>query len=167
MTQQRLEGKRVSPVKGILTIAALAVSIILISWAEQALDRAAPIGAFRFAVWIVVAAECVAIFRMSYQCFRYTLDGGHFFVERIYGDQGRVVHDIDRAAVLAIGPKDDIFKRYGNGQAYESATIRGCALPQKAIAYRKGDHSDTVSLLLIQPDQAMAEALDAWLAEDA
>ena len=111
------------------------------------------------AVWLIIVAEAVAVMRLSVMEFRYTVDDGRFFIERVYGDHARIVHDIPLKDILAVGDQDEIFKKYGNGQSYDKATLRENKLPKKAIAYRR-EGADAVRLMLIQPEELLLHALE-------
>jgi hypothetical protein len=158
MIRQTLKGRALSPVKGALVIVGLAVSIVLVSWIERAIALSTGFQYGAFAVWALIIVELMAVLRMSAMEFRYSLGEGHFFVERVYGGSARIVHDIPLSRMLAFGPKDDIFKRYGNAQTYEKAVIKQSGLPEMAVAYAR-ENGDAPALLVIQPDEAMTSAL--------
>ena len=162
MIHQSLKGRSLSPLKGILLIAGLAVSIVLVSWVERAIALSTGFQYGSFAVWILVVAEVMAVLRLSVMEYRYSLGEGRFFVERVYGGSARITHDIPLSRVLAFGPKEEIFRRYGNAQTYEKAVVKEIQLPEAAIAYTK-ENSDAPALLVIQPDEAMAAALRAHI----
>ena len=159
MTQQLLRGKRLTPLQGILLIVLFAVSIVLVSWIERALDMATGLGSGRFIVWILIVIEAFFLLRLGFKSYRYTLTEDRFCVEAVYGDQARLVHDIPTEQIAAFGPKDDIFRRYGNGQSYEEATVRGADIPPMALVWRR-DKDDLARLLVIQPDDDMTKALN-------
>ena len=159
MVQQRLKGRSVSPVQGLLIIAGIIFSIIFVSWLERVSGLAAGLQYGGMAVWLIIVAEAVAVMRLSVMEFRYTVDDGRFFIERVYGDHARIVHDIPLKDILAVGDQDEIFKKYGNGQSYDKATLRENKLPKKAIAYRR-EGADAVRLMLIQPEEPLLHALE-------
>ena len=159
MVQQRLKGRSVSPVQGLLIIAGIIFSIIFVSWLEGVISLAAGLQYGGMAVWLIIVAEAVAVMRLSVMEFRYTVDDGRFFIERVYGDHARIVHDIPLKDILAVGDQDEIFKKYGNGQSYDKATLRENKLPKKAIAYRR-EGADAVRLMLIQPEEPLLHALE-------
>ncbi|MBR3505363.1 MAG: hypothetical protein IKO07_14130 [Clostridia bacterium] len=165
MIRQSLKGRALSPVKGALLIAGLAVSIVLVSWVERAVALSTGFQYGSFAVWLLVAAEALAVLRLSAMEYRYSLGEGQFFVERVYGGSARVVHDIPLDRIVDFGPKDEVFSRRGNAQTYEKAVVKQVALPEAAIAYQKGDAAP--ALLVIQPDEAMAAALRAAVTQSA
>lgn len=158
MIHQSLKGRGVSPLKGVLLILGLAVSIVLASWIERAVALSTGFQYGAFAVWGLVIAEVLAVLRLNVMEYRYSLGEGHFFVERVYGGMGRVTHDIPLDRLLAAGPKDEIFKEYGGAQTYEKAVVKTCSLPEMALAYAK-DGGGAAALLVIQPDEAMATGL--------
>ena len=158
MVQQRLKGRSVSPIQGLLIIVGIIFSIIFVSWLERIINMTTGFQYGGMAVWLIIVAEAVAVMRLSVMEFRYTVDNGRFFVERVYGDHARIVHDIPMKDILAVGDQDEIFKKYGNGQSYDKATLRDNKLPKKAVAYQKAG-ADTVRLILIQPEEPLLNAL--------
>ena len=165
MITQRLNGQSVSPLKGALIIAGLALSIVLLSWIERAVALSTGFQYAGFAVWILVGAEALAVTRLSVAALHYTLDGGHFIVRRVYGQSGRVIYDIPLDSAVAFGAKDEIFRKYGNAQTYDSAVSKKEKLDQMAIAYKKPGRED-VSLIVIQPDDAMLRGLMAAIGKE-
>ncbi len=159
MIQQRLKGRSVSPVQGLLIIAGIIFSIIFVSWLERVISLAAGLQYGGMAVWLIIVAEAVAVMRLSVMEFRYTVDAERFFIERVYGDHARIVYDIPLGDILAVGDQDAVFKEYGNGQSYDKATLRENRLPVKAVAYRKAG-ADAPQLMLIQPDESLLHALE-------
>jgi len=158
MTEQRLKGRTVSPLKGFVIIVGIVLSIIVVSWLERFLSAVTGLSYFSYAVWVVIILEAAAVMRLSVMEYRYVLADGHFIVQRVYGDHARVVQDIPVEQIAAVGRTEDIFKRYGNGQSYEKAVMRQSMIEQQAIAYRKAE-DDAWKLLVIQPDEAMKKAL--------
>ena len=165
MVQQRLKGRSVSPLQGIAIVLGIVLSIMIVSWLERLISVAAGLQYAGMAVWLIVVAEAVAVMRLSVMEFRYTVDDGRFFIERVYGDHARIVHDIPLKDILAVGDQDEIFKKYGNGQSYDKATLRENKLPKKAIAYKK-EGAETVRLMLIQPEEPLLRALERASAEN-
>ena len=162
MIRQSLKGRPVSPVRGILLILGLAVSIVLVSWLERAIAMTTGFQYGSFAVWALIVAEVMAVMRLSVMEYRYSLGEGHFIVERVYGGLARVTHDIPLDSLLAVGPKEEIFKQFGSAQAYEKAVMKQSPLPEMALAYAKPGAA-AAGLLIIQPDEAMSAGLRAAL----
>ncbi len=167
MIQQRLKGRAVSGPAGALIVLGLAVSIVLVSWLERALELSLSNGFqyFSFVVWVLIAAEVVAMMRLSVMEYRYTVADGRFFVERVYGSHARIVQDIPLDGLLGVGARDEVFRRFGNAQVYEKAVLKSVALPEMALAYRKDGGAP--GLLIIQPDEAVLGALEAAIHENA
>lgn len=158
MVQQRLKGRTVSPVKGILLVSGIVLSIVLVSWLERLIALTTNIQYAGMAVWLLIVLEAMAVMRLSVMEYRYTVDDGRFFIERVYGDHARIVHDIPLSDIVAVGDQKEIFRTYGNGQSYDKAVLRESTLPTRAIAYKK-DGADSVKLILVQPDEAILGAL--------
>ena len=158
MIQQDLKGHGVSGWLGALMIVGFAVSIVLVSWIERAIALTTGFQYGAFAVWALVVVEAMAVMRLSVMAYRYTIADGRFFVERVYGDHARITCDIPLKTVLAIGERDDIFKRYGGAQAYDKAVMKETALPEMALAYAR-EKDEAAGLLLIQPNGEILNAL--------
>lgn len=158
MVQQRLKGRTVSPVKGILLVGGIVLSIVLVSWLERLIALTTNIQYAGMAVWLLIVLEAMAVMRLSVMEYRYTVDDGRFFIERVYGDHARIVHDIPLSDIVAVGDQKEIFRVYGNGQSYDKAVLRENTLSTKAIAYHK-DGAEQMKLILIQPDEAIVSAL--------
>ena len=158
MYQQHVKGRSVSTPLGILIVLGIAASIVLVSWLEQAIRMTTGFQYGAAAVWVLVVAEAVAVMRLSVMEFRYTIADGRFFIERVYGDHARIVHNIACADILAVGGEDEIFKKYGNGQAYDRAAMKGVSLPRQAVAYR-GRDGEPVRLIVFQPDEEFLRRL--------
>ena len=161
MIQQSLKGRSISRPAGALAVLGLAASIVLVRWIELALAMTTGFQYGAFAVWALIVAEAAFVMRLSVMGYRYTVSDGRFFVERVYGDHARIVHDIPLSGVLAVGGRDDVFRRYGNAQAYDRAVLRGAECPEKALAYAPGKGADGAArLLLFQPNEEIFRALE-------
>lgn len=165
MTTQLLKGRSVSPVAGVLVIAGLVASIALAGWTERALAEIESLRYIRFAVWAVVVLEAALCMRLSARSYRYTADGDRFVVETVYRDHTRVTHEIPAGQIVAVGLKDEVFRTYGNAQAYDRAALRQSAYADRVVAYKK-DRDDIVRLLLIQPDEDMLGAIEGMISPD-
>lgn len=159
MIQQSVKGASVSPLKGALIIAGLAVSIVLVSWIERAIALSTGFQYGSFAVWALIIIEAVFIVRLSVMACRYTVTEGRFFIERVYGDHARIVYDIPLSSILAVGGKDEVFRKYGNAQSYDSVTIKSYPQPEKALAYA-ANYGEAAKLLLFQPNDEIFAALN-------
>ena len=160
MIQQSVKGRQISPLAGILVVVGLAVSIVLVSWIERAIAMTTGFQYGSFAVWILIVIEAVFIMRLSVMACRYTVAEDRFFIERVYGDHARIVYDIPLSSILAVGEKDEVFKKYGNAQAYNSVVIKKYEYPEKALAYAAKD-GEAAKLLLFQPNDEIFAALSA------
>lgn len=163
MVRQRVKGRTVSPLVGILLILGIALSIVVIGWIEQAIQlvTGSQLGAV---MWLLVVAEAALAMRLSVMEYLYTVADDKFYIERVYGDHGRIVYDIPIKDIAAFGGKAEIFKEYGNGQSFDKAVMRHCTLKEMAIAYHK-ENSEQMKLLVIQPDEELRAALDRAIAE--
>ncbi len=166
MIQQVVRGRSVSRGAGLLIVAGLAVSIVLVSWIERAVAMTTGFQYGAFAVWALVVAEAVAIVRLSVMAYRYTVSDGRFFIERVYGDHARIVHSVQLNRVLAVGPRDEIFRRFGNAQAYDRAVIKKAEFPEKALAYA-AEGGGAARLLVFQPNEEILAALEKAALENA
>ena len=162
MYQQEVKGKHLSPLAGIGLIVLMVLSIIVAGMAEQAIS--ALVGRnYGFVVWGVAAVEVFFLLRLSVQEHRYTLTEGRLFIESRYGDSARIIHDIALGAICDIGTEQEIFEKYGNGQAYDKVHTRGCPLPFSALAYRKDSE---IRLLLFQPDDQLCALIREQISQE-
>lgn len=154
---QRLKGKPVSPVKGILAIIGIIASILIVSFLEKLIKEVTGLQYASMAVWLIVVAEAVLVMRNTNLEYGYYVAGGRLTITRGYGSNQRQIYELAAQDMVAFGEKDDIFKQYGNGQTFDSATINDKTLKQMALVYRKG--KDEIQLLVLQPDETVEKAI--------
>lgn len=154
---QRLKGKPVSPIKGILAIIGIIASILIVSFLEKLIKEVTGLQYASMAVWLIVVVEAVMLMRNTNLEYGYYVTDNRFTVTRGYGSNQRPIYDIPAEDIIAFGEKDGIFKQYGNGQTFDSATINDKTLKQMAMVYRKS--KDETQLLVLQPDEEMEKAI--------
>ena len=164
MYQQDVKGKKISPLIGVAMIALIVVSIMAAGILEQVIAQMTGMTLGSMLVWALVVLEVFLLFRLSVREYRYTLTEGRLFIEARYGNSTRIIHDISLTAVQAIGPEEEIFKQYANGQAFDRVFTKGCEIRPSVIAYRKGDE---IKLLLFQPDDTLIELIRREMAAEA
>lgn len=156
MYQQDVKGKRLSTLAGVGLILMIVLSIIAAGILEKAIAMTTGFQYGSFLVWALVVAEAVLVMRLSVKEYRYTLTEGRLIIESRYGDHVRMLYDVPVADIAAIGPQDEVFRQYGNGQAFDRVFTRGCAVPPSGLAYRKGGE---IRLLSFQPDERMTSLI--------
>ena len=161
MYQQDVKGKKMSPLAGIGMILLIVVSIMAAGILEKAIAQVTGLTFGSMLVWALVVLEVFMLFRMSVREYRYTLADGRLFIEARYGNSTRIIHDIALASVQAIGPEDEIFGKYANGQTFDRVFTKGCALESRVIAYRKDEE---IKLLLFQPDEKLVQLIESEIA---
>ena len=152
MYQQDVKGKKISPLAGAGMIVLIVVSIMLAGFLEQVIAQLTGLGFGAMLVWALVVVEVFFLLRMGVREYRYTLTEGRLFIESRYGNSTRIIHDIAVASIRAIGPEEEIFAAYANGQTYDRVTSKGCEVPASVIAYEKDEE---IKLLLFQPDEKL------------
>ena len=152
MYQQDVKGKSISSLAGVGLIALIVLSIMAAGFLEQLIAVMTGFKYGSFLVWGLVIAEAVFVMRLSVKEYRYTLAEGRLVIESRYGDHVRVLYNIPLSDVAAVGPQDDVFRQYGNGQAYEKVFTRGYPAAPSGLAYRK---DGSIRLLSFQPDETM------------
>lgn len=152
MYQQEVKGRHLSTLAGIGVILLIVLSIMAAGFLEQLIMLTTGFKYGSFFVWALVIAEAVFVMRLSVREYRYTLADGRLIIESRYGDHVRMLYDIPVADVAAIGPQDDVFRQYGNGQTYDRVFTRGCAVAPSGMAYRRNDE---IRLLSFQPDEKL------------
>ena len=161
MYQQDVKGKKMSPLAGIGMILLIVVSIMAAGILEKAIAQVTGLTFGSMLVWALVVLEVFMLFRMSVREYRYTLADGRLFIEARYGNSTRIIHDISLSSVQAIGPEEEIFGTYANGQTFDKVFTKGCALESRVIAYRKDDE---IKLLLFQPDEKLVQLIESEIA---
>ena len=152
MYQQDVRGKKISPMAGVGMILLIVISIMAAGFMEQVIAQLTGLTFGAMLVWALVVLEAFLLFRLSVREYRYTLADGRLFIEARYGNSTRIIHDIALAAVQAIGPEEDIFKEYANGQTFDKVFAKSCDISPSVIAYRKDEE---IKLLLFQPDEKL------------
>ena len=163
MYQQDVQGKKISPLLGAGMILLIVVSIMAAGIAEQVIAQLTGMTFGSMLVWALVVLEVFLLFRMSVREYRYTLADGRLFIEARYGSSTRIIHDIALSSMLAIGPEDEIFRQYANGQTFDKAFTKGCSIAPSVIAYRK---DEDIKLLLFQPDEKLTGLIERQLPPD-
>lgn len=163
MYQQDVRGKKISPLIGAGMILLIVFSIMAAGILEQVIAQMTGMSFGAMLVWALVVLEVFLLFRLSVREYRYTLAEGRLFIEARYGNSTRIIHDIALASVLAIGPEEEIFREYANGQAFDKVFTKGCELPARVIAYRKDGE---IKLLLFQPDEKLTALIEKELPAD-
>ena len=152
MYQQDVKGRKISPLAGVGMIALIVVSIMLAGFLEQLIAQLTGLGFGAMLVWALVAVEVFFLLRMGVREYRYTLTEGRLFIESRYGSSTRIIHDVAVASIRAIGPEDEIFAAYANGQTYDKVFVKDDETPASVIAYEKDEE---MKLLLFQPDEKL------------
>jgi len=163
MYQQDVKGKKTSPLAGVGMILLIVVSIMAAGILEQAIAQMTGMTFGSMLVWALVVLEVFFLFRLSVREYRYTLADGRLFIEARYGNSTRIIHEIAVSAIQAIGPEEEIFGQYANGQTYDKVFTKGCAIEPRVIAYRKDEE---IRLLLFQPDEKLLELIQRELPAD-
>ena len=163
MYQQDVQGKKISPLIGAGMILLIVVSIIAAGILEQIIAQLTGMAFGAMLVWALVVLEVFMLFRLSVREYRYTLADGRLFIEACYGSSTRIIHDIALSSMLAIGPEEEIFSQYANGQTFDKVFTKGCSISPSVIAYRK---EEEIKLLLFQPDEQLAGMIRKELPAD-
>ena len=158
MYQQDVKGRKVSSLAGVGMIVLIVVSISAAGILEQLIAQLTGLSFGAMLVWALVALEVFLLLRMSVREYRYTLTEGRLFIEARYGNNTRIIHDIPVETIQAIGPEQEMFAAYGNGQTFDKVFTKGCEIAPSVIAYRK---DGSTKLLLFQPDEKLKELIRA------
>lgn len=163
MYQQDVKGKKMSSLAGVGIILLIVFSIIAAGFLEQLIAQMTGKSFGAMLVWALVVAEVFFLLRLGVREYRYTLTEGRLFIESRYGNSTRIIHDIAVASIRAIGPEDEIFARYANGQTYDKVFTKGYEQPASVIAYVKDGET---KLLLFQPDDKLTAMIREQMAGD-
>jgi len=152
MYQQDVKGRKTSPLAGIGMILLIVISIMAAGVLERLIAQFTGMTFGAMLVWALVVLGIFMLFRLSVREYRYTLAEGRLFIEARYGNSTRIIHDISLSAVQAIGPEEEIFREYANGQTFDKVFTKGCEIEASVIVYRKDEE---LRLLLFQPDEKL------------
>lgn len=152
MYQQEVKGKKISSLAGAGMILLIVLSIMAAGFLEQLIAVMTGLSFGAMLVWAMVVVEVFFLLRLGVREYRYTLTEGRLFIESRYGNSTRIIHDIAVSAIRAIGPEEEVFAAYGNGQTYDRVFSKGCDVPASVIAYLKDGET---RLLLFQPDEKL------------
>ncbi len=152
MYQQEVKGRKISPLAGIGLIVLIVVSIMAAGILEQLIAVMTGFAYGSFVVWGLVVVEAVFIMRLNVMGSFYRLTEDSLCIDRKYGERIRNMLTIPLTHIVAVGPEAEIFKKYGNAQAYDKLTTRGCAIPVSAVAYRKDGE---IKLVTFHPDEEL------------
>lgn len=161
MYQQDVKGRKISPLAGIGVIALIVFSIMAAGILEQVIAQLTGMTFGSMIVWALVVLEVFLLFRLSVREYRYTLTEGRLFIESRYGNSTRIIHDISVSAIQDVGPEQEIFAKYANGQTFDKAFTKGCEIEPSVIAYRKDEE---IKLLLFQPDDKLVRLIREQIA---
>lgn len=152
MYQQEVKGKKMSPLAGIGVVILIVISILAAGFLEQLIAQLTGNSLASLVVWGLVVAEAVFVMRLNIRSYCYVLADGHLFIQSRYGESVRTMYDIPVESIVEIGPQDEVFGHFGNGQSYDKLVNREYPVPASAMAYRKDGN---VKLLLFQPDEKL------------
>lgn len=156
MTDQRIRARQITPLQGVLLILLILVGVMLASVLGRLLSVYIPGVWTQLAVWLITGLFAFYLMREHIMELHYTVSGGMLYVERLYGIRSKVLLRVSIADIVAFGDEQALrAQRPGLGKAL-NATLRGCALPRKAIVYRE---KGIFQVALLQPDERIAALL--------
>ena len=159
MVRQSLQNKPPGALKGIALVLSVLAALAAGSWAFSLLGQR--IGSAATALFIAYGGAIAwLLLRYVVMGFHYTLDGGCLSIERTYGRRRRPVCDVYLGRVRAYGTVGEVEKRMGSAPRQIRATLWRCEHETLALWTQR---SDGAAIVLIQPDDAMREALIAAL----
>lgn len=140
----------------------IVLSVMLAGFLEQVIALMTGHAQLGLLAWAVVAVEVFLLLRLSVREHLYTLSDGRLIIQSKYGKSVRMLYEIPVSSIEAIGPEDEVFGQYGNGQAFDKVMTRGCEIKSSAMAYRKDGKT---RLILFQPDEKMLSLIRAQMAD--
>lgn len=157
MIQQVVKPKPTTPLAGILLIAGLFVGLLAASFLGRVFDYMLRTNYCSIAVWLLAALTAVAVMRGRVMEYRYTVDSGRVYIERMFGKTySKILLNIPVTDILAYGEEAQLKGKYPAAKFTRKAWLPGCTLPKIAYLYRKDGE---LEILLAQPDEAMQKAL--------
>lgn len=164
MTEQRVKGKPISSAVGVLLVLAIALSMIIANALARLLAAYMPSYIPMIGVWLLAAMGVFLLMRGHIVEYNYTVSGGRFYIERIYGARGKLLLDVPLSDILALSDEAALRARWPKLGRALRATLKACDIQVRAIAYRRDGQR---RIALIQPDARIRALLWDAAARDA
>lgn len=156
MTEQRIKGRPIGSVEGILLVLAIALAMIVANALARLLSAYMPAYIPMIATWLLAAAGVFLLMRGHIVEYNYTVSGGQFYVERVYGARSKLLLSVPLGDILALSDEAKLRARWPELGRALRATLKACDIPVRAIAYRR-NHQRQIAL--IQPDERICALL--------
>ncbi len=156
MTEQRVKGKPIGSLAGMLLVLAIALAMIVANALSRLLSAYMPAIIPMAATWLLAAACVFLLMRGHIVEYNYTVSGGQLYVERVYGVRSKLLLNVPLSDILALDSESALRSRWPDLGRALRATLKSCAIPVRAIAYRKQNQRH---IALIQPDERIASLL--------
>lgn len=115
------------------------------------------------AYWVIGGLVAFGVVRSVIMAYVYTIEGLNFRIDRVYGNmKPRLAETIITRNILAFGDVDEVGEKYPNAHPQVFTRARN-PMPVRAVAY---DAGETVKIAHIQPDEKLAKAIAAAIADN-
>lgn len=156
MYQQVVQGKKISPLMGIVWVAGIVGIILVASFLAQLIAQVFALEYASLAVWLVAALLAVWIMQRRVMEYRYTINQGRLYLERKFGEHTKVLQQIELCDVSQLGPAEDLLPRFQKTGPINKLCLRDNPLPHMLLVYRL---QGAQKLALIQPDERMQQLI--------
>ena len=158
MITQSVSPKKLSPLEGMLLIAAIIAGLFAASLASNWLSSFGQGLWGQLAVWLLTGLCAYFVMRKILVQFQYTISEGVLYIERLFGKSSLIMLSLPISDVRFIG--SDAQREYPDARLMLDATIKTCELPIISIAYQS---KSNVYIMRFQPDAPLSKALKAAL----
>lgn len=156
MYQQIVQGKKISPLMGIIWVVGIVAALMLTSILSQLIAR---IFAFEYASllgWGVAALLAVWLMQSRIMEYRYTLSQGRLYLERKFGEHTKVLQQIELCDIAQLGPADELLPRFKKMGPVNNLCLKANPLPRMLLVYRL---QGLTKMALIQPDEELTRLI--------
>jgi hypothetical protein len=141
MITQKLSPKKIGPLMGILVVLGIMLLVILAAAGMNLVNRrlANPVWG-QLAVVALAGFVAYTLMRDWILEFQYTVNGGIFYIERLYGQRTKVLLQLPLNDILFVGDEKEAAAKWPGAKIMINATLshpREPALPKTCFAYRK------------------------------
>lgn len=156
MVQQWVHAKKTTPLQGVLLVLGLLVGLMIASVVSNISVQLTGSNWFSLLIWLLAIGLGVWLMRDRVLEYRYSVTEGMLYLERMYGQQAKLLLSLPVMEILEFGPAADLQARHPEIKNAMHLTRPSCAYPKMAISYKKDGQ---LQLAILQPDPDMTAAL--------
>jgi len=171
---QKVSPKKIGPLMGILIVLGILLLMLLATMGMNLVNRR-----LSNPIWGQLAVVAFAGF-LAYTLmrgwileFQYTVNGGVFYIERLYGQRSKVILQLPLGDILFVGEKQEAAAKWPGAKIMINATLahpQEPALPQTCFAYRKDGQvhlgilmaNEDIKGAMFDAEQRRRDAREKW-----